>query len=233
MAHDLAFAGAARPTPVVILGLPLLPYSLGHELTLASQLNPVLAEPSAFATLDPMDQAVALTRAAYICACTWKELNPGPFTFRGWFRTWRFTRAWHWKQFGVLGKKRPNYAVEAVKMASYRHDGMTFPEEADPAIVKIARHLAGGDKEDGAPGRMLGGPHNARLLLFLIEGGLYTELGYSTPYDVPYGFANYLYRVKLEEAGRANIENAHERELAEKLSALKDEKPEPETCLLP
>ena len=227
MAHDLAFAGAARPTPVVILGLPMLPYSLGHELTLAAQMNPVLADPASFASLDPLDQAVALTRAACVCACTWQELNPGPFTFRGWFRNWLFLRAWRWKQFGLFRRKRPSYEVAAVQMAVYRRDGSTFPAAADPSIVKIARHLAGAAKEDDTPGRKLGGPHNARVLMFLLEGRRYAELSYPTPYDVPYGFANWLYSVHLEEAGRANIENSDERELAEKLTALKDAPTEP------
>ena len=69
--HDLALADAARQASVRILRLPMLEYSIGHELTLLSQRNPLLFD--LFPGLPEEARRAALIRAALVCHRTWSQ----------------------------------------------------------------------------------------------------------------------------------------------------------------
>ena len=61
---SIVFADALRPSPVRILRLPMRPYSLGHELILLQQRNPLLfLTPDEFGKLT-IEQAAAV---AFLC----------------------------------------------------------------------------------------------------------------------------------------------------------------------
>ena len=67
--HELFFADAARPTPCVVLRLPLRPYAIGHELRLLARRNPFLClSRSAFDELPVAQQITALVTAIVVAA---------------------------------------------------------------------------------------------------------------------------------------------------------------------
>lgn len=74
--HEATFAQAALPAPTICLGLPLRPYSLGHELYLIREFD---GEPS----LDDLPAAVL------ICCQTWAELHRPDWLLRLKLAIWR------------------------------------------------------------------------------------------------------------------------------------------------
>lgn len=64
--HEPLLALAAIPAPVAVLGMPLRPYSLGHELYLIREGNPLSAGSPAATRFD-------LTQAVLICCQSWAE----------------------------------------------------------------------------------------------------------------------------------------------------------------
>ncbi len=67
--HELAFADAARPSPVVILNLLLCEYSIGHELLLFRRRNAlVISSPEEFSKLDFWEQVFYIREALWICS---------------------------------------------------------------------------------------------------------------------------------------------------------------------
>lgn len=133
--NDLAFADAARPMPAVILRLRLKPYSIGHELLLQGQRNPIIGNPSEFDSLPMKMQRLALVGAVMICERSWDEQdNPH-----------RWLRLWGW----LL--RKANWKSEVSSFRNYRINGSTFP-----ALLPIPKN---------EEGRTPGGPFIARLLL--------------------------------------------------------------------
>ena len=105
--NSLAFADAARPARSVILRLPMLDYSIGHEIILLRERNPLIVPDE---TADDVKYIKAIIRAAMVCSRTWEE-NRNPFRSFGmwsWFvKRMDFNRAiqdWqHYRAAGVTG----------------------------------------------------------------------------------------------------------------------------------
>ena len=74
--NELAFADSARPTPVVCLRLPLLPYSIGHDALLLSIRSPFLF--TGFDELTWHQQISVLKQAVLICNRTGGSDLPSP-----------------------------------------------------------------------------------------------------------------------------------------------------------
>lgn len=109
--NDEAFADAARPTPRAILRLPMLPYSIGHELILQAERNPLLAVPSDFNSIPDVLQRAAIFRAVLVCSRTWEENER--------CARWPFLWAWF--------AKRSNIPLAVAEFRTYRNDGSTCP----------------------------------------------------------------------------------------------------------
>src|SRR5207244_4366241 len=65
-------AQAALPAPTSCLGLPLRPFSLGHELYLIRESSPLISPTANDCTLSD------LARAVLICCSSWAELRAMP-----------------------------------------------------------------------------------------------------------------------------------------------------------
>ena len=135
--HALAFADSTRPPRTVILRLPLLDYSIGHELLLIQQRNPlVLLNPVEFDKLPALEQKQAVIRAVLVCNRNWED-NRKPS---------RWMRLWRWKNANA------NYAAAIADFRNYRAEGTTFPicnppegksrEMGSPFLARLI-HIAG------------------------------------------------------------------------------------------
>lgn len=192
--HDAAFAAAARPMRHVILGLPMLPYSIGHEIQLLSKSNPLLF--SSFDSLGKLQQRVAISRACLVCCRNWAD----SFTAHRWLRLWR------WRN------KRSDFALAIADWRNYRQAGSVFPNTPTEEAVTIT------SKPDETSGRSLGSPHLARLYNFISALPL-NQLREMIPpggngaLDIPLGWANYLYAAASESEGGLKVENFREAEI--------------------
>jgi hypothetical protein len=217
--HDLAFADAARPAGVQILGLRVKPYAVGHELTLLNERNPLVLVNPGFDDLPLPQKAVCVTRAVYVCCSMWNELT---FVPSSWWQSmrfkvndWRFYRAWRKL---ILN---PNYQEAGLQWQAYRAAGFDFPPGPDPEAASVVDDRLGHANEP--KGRMLGGPWMARLVAYLAAGRIYEALGYPTPFDVPLRLAEHLHLSQLEDLGRGRIENTDEADIKAKLDKLRRE----------
>jgi len=114
---DTAFADAARPARRVILNLLMADYSLGHELLLLQQRNPlVMMNGAEFNALPIVAQIQSVTRAALICCRSWSE-NKGSHRWLGF---------WRWKN------RRADYPLAIAEFRNYRESGSTFPNILPP-----------------------------------------------------------------------------------------------------
>ncbi len=109
--NRLAFAEATRPTPRIIFRLPLRRYSIGHELILASEENPLLAAAEDFDRLPEPIQRQAIIRAVLVCHRTWNQNEACS----------RWPIFWSW----VL--RRANFPLAIAEFRIYREQGSTCP----------------------------------------------------------------------------------------------------------
>lgn len=107
--HDQAFADATRPTPQRILRVPLIDYSLGHELILQRGRN--LFTVGDIDKAQPLERRMAVIQAVSVCSRTWIE-NKRPDR---WLGVWGL-----FLQFEDFDE-----AIEDFK--NYRHEGSMFP----------------------------------------------------------------------------------------------------------
>lgn len=138
MNSNVAFADAARPSRAVILHLMMQPYSIGHELLLTQENNPLLLPHWDFLKLPAQQRKLAVIRAAWICCRTWKENLEKPFG-RLFMARWKL---YNWQT---------DYALAIADFQNYRTEGSTFPAVGKPE----------GD------GRLFGSPFLSRLLAFV------------------------------------------------------------------
>ncbi len=185
--HEIAFADAARPTRVACLRLNLRDYSLGHELLLQREENPLLIlSPDDFNKLDLALQILSLKRAVLICSQTWRE-NQRPH---------RWLRLWNWLC------RHSDYPAEIAIFRNYLEAGRRLlPRPTEEADI-----IANGEREER--GRAFGAPFLAQLYNF-IAPRLRTE-----PWDVSYAFSAALYFTHLESEGVFRIENLREAEIS-------------------
>ena len=125
--HDLALADAARPTPAVILKLPMLPYSIGHELLLQQSRNPIIGERDFFDGLPLEQQFYAVMKSALICSQDWQQNNKvGFFTV--------------FNRHGRRKIRNENYSLAIANFRNYRESGSTFPTLLTPKKDEDTTH---------------------------------------------------------------------------------------------
>ena len=183
--HDAAFASAALQSPVTILKLALRPYSVGHELWLQAENNPLNS------LQEPLPNSRILGRhvveAVWICAHSWRELRS---MHQAWLTPFKIA-AWRRRNRGA------DLAPAAADFQNYRRAGSTAPPMGPI---------------DGA-GRDLGGPPLAGITQFLLESRL--ALSADEAMDFPLGLAYWHYAVHREGKGALKILNAGEMEFEE------------------
>src|ERR1022692_1013346 len=106
--HDALFADAARPESASVLDLPLLEYSIGHEILLWRQFNQlVVLGRLAFDALPPAEQREAIMLASLVCSRPWQGAPKTKSELRRWGRQTR----------------RLDTSIEVLKFIRYRADG--------------------------------------------------------------------------------------------------------------
>lgn len=139
--HDAALARAALPAPATrILGLVMRPYSLGHELHLVRESNPLLSGDSANVTRFDLAEAVL------ICSQTFEECRRMSFD---WFLP---LKLWVWKR----RTRKYSTGPHIQSFLEYRSDG----------IRQLS--ASGFSRPDKPAGREAGAPFLLRLYQFLV-----------------------------------------------------------------
>lgn len=200
MPHEIAFADSVVQPPVKVLGLRLRSYSIGHELILASQRNPlVILDGPQFSVFSPESQREAIQNAVLVCYRSWTE-NKQPD---------RWVNLWKWRI------RKSDFFRATNEFLSYRSAGTTFP----PPPSDHARQVLAKDKEER--GRLLGSPFICRLYNFVsrLPDHEIKQCG-ETAFDFPIGFASFLYLSHLEQEGCAKIENSDEHKIQRDYEAM-------------
>lgn len=137
--HEAALANAALPAPTVIQGIPLLPFSLGHELCLIRESN-------AFACGGtPLRQD--LLKAIWVCSNTWDENKTAANQWLGPIKTKLLCRRF----------KHCNLPLCIESFRNYREAGLqTFP------LSKLPR------PSESGTARIAGAPFLLRLHAFVM-----------------------------------------------------------------
>lgn len=210
MAHELFFVDALLPTRVCVLKLPLLPYSIGHEILLLKARNPLFCEDEAtFNDRPAHEQRASVIAAALICARPWAEQNELPPNLRAWSRLLGGPLL-SWRGHTLLPgfRRTPNYALAIADFRNYLHEAHAgFPAPSE-LIDEICAEANGYTPMNRSRGRVYGAPHLARLIHFV---GMHPALfDARCIFDVPYAMAGALYATHLEADGNLRIENAEE-----------------------
>lgn len=200
--HEILFADAARPAPVVCLKLRLLPYSLGHELLLLKQRSPFLILSFAqFNALPITDQHAALIRAVMVCCNSWEE-NKKPH---------RWLRLWHW------GIRNTNWPLAIADFRNYLAEAHAEMPGPDPEADDICAGVYGYSPMKDLRGRQYGSPILARLFNFIAASDC------AEPWDFSFSLANALYAARLESEGSLRVENFQELDEKTKLAEIRAE----------
>ena len=139
--HEIAFADAARPARWVVLKLTLLDYSIGHELLLWQERNPLVTYTAeSFAEIDLAEKIQALLHAVSVCERTW-DGNRKPIK---WFRLWMWLN------------RHADYLAEIEKFREYRNGNADLP------TVRMPR-------TGGGNFHYFGAPEAARLLNYVSQ----------------------------------------------------------------
>ncbi len=138
--HEQSLSQAALPAPTRILGLLMRPYSLGHELHLLREQNPILSGGSDNVTRSDLAQAVL------ICSQTFEECRQMSFDWLLWLKLYSWRRR--------VRKYPTGTHVQAFH--EYRRDGSRqLPASSTP-------------RADRPPGRAAGAPFLLRLYQFIV-----------------------------------------------------------------
>lgn len=199
--HDSAFAEAARPTRCSILRLPLLDYSIGHELLLFRQNNPLLFTKEGFDSITPDAQCAAVIRGVLICSRTWSENK----------KAHKWLRVWNWFN------RNADFPLAIAEFRNYRESGSSFL----PSPSEIADDIANGEKKEG---RRLGSPFMARLYNFVCAlPDREIKVHGESAFDFPMGFATHLYFSHLEVEGSLKVQNENELDIDNDFQAKVDQ----------
>lgn len=227
--HEPIFAAAARPRPRSCLHLPLLPYSIGHELALWHTQNPLCTiHQDTFATLPEPERHQALMDAVDICSQTHlQHLETAELTAHRypWHqihrrrRQARLLRIWAtWTKH--LRRLTPEqWDLHTANFRAYLDEHRTtlpvlnLADPADAEAYQIANH-----KDPSDAGRPLGAPIHANILQYAIQHQLHRQLHLDTPFDCPYALtANLLYS-HLETTGALKIINHRETQVKSEMA---------------
>lgn len=183
--HEAALAGAAIPSPSVVLGLLMRPYSLGHELFLLHEQNPFVNwSPSTDGKIPGPER---LLEAVLFCSSTWTENQRLPSDRLLGLKLW------------IIGRRnrKANWPQEMLKFVAYRNSGSTeFP---DSGVLDPDRQVP----------RTPGSPFLLRLHQWLMT---YMRLSEVEAWDYPYGFAKMRWECHWESEGGFQIKNAEDTE---------------------
>ena len=196
--HDLLLARAACADSPVILRLRMLPYSIGHELMLTRLGNPLLgaSRQGDWENGGTGASRAALTQAVLVCSRPWSERQKK----EKWGRLWSFFN------------RRCDFFVEAERFRAYRAQAFTdLPTVQMPRTKDAVYHY-------------YGAPLTARLLLF--AGGIFKNLGYTTPYDFPIALALVLSSTVMEEEGKIWVKNWKDFEDEQRLKLFEEQNKE-------
>lgn len=200
--HEQHFAAAIRPDLQVVLRLPMRPYSIGHEILLIRQGNPLVTMgPESFKELPEDRQRSALRRAALVCYRSWTQNQKRD--------RWLWLWGWFIRNFDL--------ETEVENFQAYRTDGIR-----DFKTVKMPR-IRGAEN---VPYHYFGSPEMARLILFLLDRRLPEFHGVPTVYDFPVSLARMLYLSSLEETGAVWVQNWHDRQAEQAREEFEERHPE-------
>lgn len=180
--HEAVLARAALPAPTVVYGLLMRPFSLGHELFLLREGNPLLD-----AQTPKGVTAVHLAQAALICCQSWDE-NRGAAL--DWFRRPKMA-LWRWLV------RRTNIEREIWRFIAYRDEGQLEFRLSDVA------------KADKATPRAPGTPFLLRLQQWLM---LSLRLQEAEAWDYPAGLAKMRWAAYWEQEQGLDVYNQHDAE---------------------
>ncbi len=214
--HEKLFASAVLPEKPVVLKLPLLPYSLGHELFLFRRNNPILLLDDTELLSLPVDVRIqSIIDAVDICSQQWAELHRSP---SNWRERFKLKRIWaKWERALKCEQNDLNYYTNQI--ASFR------------AYIAVGKQDFPGHIPDDAEGESsyVGAPESLRLYQFLCAHVPAAELAtYGTSaWDFPYGLARMQFSAHLESDGRWSIYNwkdqCHDNYVAEREAQRKAE----------
>lgn len=196
------------------MGLPLRPYTLGHEIMLLAERNLFLCSPDI--ENEPLENwCVDLQRAADICSMDWAENHFRP---KSWIEALKHQKAYK-KWAKVL--KKSDFFAEIPMFRAYLSVGRSLlpvlsssmPEDAE------AYELANNAEKMGS-GRSLGAPLLAQLLTFAMVD---LHLTKSEAMDSQFSEIGNLYFANLESEGSLYIENYKELEARNKMTTFRAE----------
>lgn len=206
--HEPIFAEAAQPWPVDCLRQGLRVYSVGHDLLLIRQQNPLVClTEEGFNSLPESEQVRSLRRAVLICGNDWESNQRGSYFSRLALVDSLLTRLWV-----AWCNRFCQYPLELANFRNYLHAAhATFPAPEVKAD-EICAGKYGYEPMGALRGRIYGGPHLARLINFIAPRLNSLFPGVKTVFDAPYALANHLFLAHLESEGAARIENHQEHE---------------------
>lgn len=181
--HEAAFSRAARPAPVVVLGLLMRPYSIGHYTLLIREGNPMAESDKA--------TPAQLAEAALLCAQTWEQSARMPFDPLIGFKLW----IWKLRVRGTIKM----FPVELQNFIDYRNAGsLELPMSEWP-------HPS---RSQGSQRRPQGTPFLLQLWHFLRVSGE-TE---AAAWDHPFGFAKMRWQAHWEDKEGLDVWNHQDQE---------------------
>lgn len=223
--HETLFATAFRPAPAACLHLPLRPFTVGHEITLAATENPLpVLSADAFAALDQTTQRRALAEAVDICSQTWGEYHESADLLAATPRWHQFTLRWNqhrlrrlWARWRRVLRRLTvaDWTLELCVFSNYLATSrclLPILSPDDPRHREVFETANAG--QPFTAGRSLGSPFLAQLLDFATRRDLVTALvPGGTLYDLPLAATAHLFLASLETEGRLSIENQRESQI--------------------
>lgn len=197
--YEKLLAQAVLPAPVQVLGLAMRPYSVGHELWLIRQDNPLATFSAGRGTVT----AAHLFEAALICEHTQEQnlrLNSSLYEL------------YKIKRWSKRAAVKFNAFTELKKFQAYR----------DAGSLELPCQLPA-QSSDSGPSRFLGAPFLLRLHLFLTTQ---CRMNDSEAWDSPFGFAKIRHAAWLEENRRLEIKNEQDVKVDEARAQWEREHPE-------
>lgn len=214
--HDLAFADAARPRKVVVLGVPLMPYTIGHEILLCQAQSPLIyLSPESFDKLGDEERMRSVASVATICSRTWREANCG-----GMFIPKVKIFGPKVKR-GILVRTGTDWESEIKTVREYLEKGRYLLPPPDREADHICSKTNGYSSSNDMKGRSFGAPLVAQMINFCLDRPGLMD-GAPSVYDMPFALIASLYFAHLEVDGSVRIENQEERDIKEKMARIRD-----------
>lgn len=190
--HEAIFSNSFSPAPCKVFGISLDAYTIGHEIALIKQGNPLVAYSSAsFSELSGPAKKMALAMAVEICG-KFGRLNKWIFAVK------------------VFRANEKEIATQLSVFAAYRE-----ASAQDLPTVKMPR-------TEGVPFHYFGAPDLARLVNFIsaVHKPMMDAHFSGSPLNFPLGLARQLYSTHLECEGAIWIENWQDMEIKRKRAEL-------------